>query len=65
VSNPVTGNTVVTGLSGNGFSLAQVLTAGPGGTASLTTNVPSGAAGRVNVQAIDAASDRTSNVVGL
>ena len=65
VSNPVTGNTVVTGLSGNGFSLAQVLTADPGGTASLTTNVPSGAAGRVNVQAIDAASDRTSNVVGL
>jgi hypothetical protein len=35
------------------------------GAASLTTNVPSGAAGRVNVQAVDAASDRTSNVVGL
>ncbi|MDP6941009.1 MAG: hypothetical protein QGH51_03185 [Planctomycetota bacterium] len=63
--NPLTGNTIVTGLSAYRFTLGQVLGANGSGMASYSTNVPSIAGGLVYVQAIDALSEQTTNVLGL
>lgn len=63
--NPLTGNTIVTGLSAYNFTLAAVMNANSSGAASHSEGVPAIAGGLVVVQAIDAVSEQTSNVVGL
>ncbi len=64
VTNPFSGNKVITGLSGSGFEIAAVVTSNPAGDVSLDTFVPA-AAGRVYAQAVDIVSDSVSNVVAL
>ena len=64
-TNPITGNTLVTGLSSTGFTVGYAGAADGAGNMSYNTNVPGGAAGLVHVQAIDLLSDGLSNVVSL
>ncbi|NQU47759.1 MAG: hypothetical protein HQ519_03855 [Planctomycetes bacterium] len=64
-TNPITGNTLVTGLSSTGFTLGFAGPADGSGNMSHTTFVPGAAAGLVAVQAIDLLSDGLSNVVSL
>lgn len=63
--NPITGNTVTTGLADAGFTVAAIVAADGSGAYSYGTNVPGAAAGLVSVQAADASTDALSNVVGL
>jgi hypothetical protein len=60
--NPITGNTLVTGLSSVNFTLGPVLQANGSGTSLYTTVVPPAAAGLVCVQAVDLTSDGLTNV---
>jgi len=64
-SNPITGNTLTTGLSSTGFTIADFGPADSSGLYSFTSPVPIAAAGLVSVQAADASSDGLSNVVDL
>ncbi len=61
-TNPITGNTVVTGLSSVNFTIGAMHAANGAGTAIHTTVVPPAAAGLACVQAIDLDSDGLSNV---
>jgi len=65
VFNPITGNTVITGLSSTRFTIAAIGAADASGNYTLARSVPSGAAGRVHVQAVDANTDGCSNVLSL
>jgi hypothetical protein len=65
VFNPITGNTVTTGLSSTRFTIAAIGAADASGNYTLARSVPSGAAGRVHVQAVDANTDGCSNVLSL
>ena len=61
-TNPITGNTVITGLSSTNFTVGATMSSDGGGVAFHTAQVPSAAIGLVCVQAIDLASDAVSNV---
>lgn len=63
--NPVTGNTVVTGLASTRFTIPFVGSADASGHVSYPATVPGAAAGLVFVQAVDASTDGLSNVLGL
>ncbi len=63
--NPLTGNTIVTGLASTRFTVAHIGGADAAGNYSHTTNVPGVAAGLVHVQAVDAVTDGLTNVVAL
>ena len=65
VFNPITGNTITTGLANAGFERAAVVAANGMGAYSYPANVPAAAAGLVSTQAIDATTDALSNVVDL
>ncbi|MBC8405706.1 MAG: hypothetical protein H8E15_10795 [Planctomycetes bacterium] len=63
--NPLTGNTIVTGLASTRFTVAYIGGADAAGNSSHTTNVPGAAAGLVHVQCVDAVTDGLTNVVAL
>jgi hypothetical protein len=63
--NPLTGNVLITGLSSVGITVQATLYADAAGNYSLSSNVPSGAAGLVCVQVVDLLSDGLSDVVCL
>ena len=65
VSNPITGNSVTTGLASTGFTIADLSAADGSGTSSYSAFVPSAAAGLVSVQSGDGLTDGLSNVVNL
>jgi len=63
--NPITGNTVTTGLADAGFTIAAIAGADGAGATSYGASVPGAAAGLVSVQAADASTDGLSNIVSL
>lgn len=63
--NPVTGNTLTTGLASAGFTIAEIFIHDGGGAYSHPANVPAAAAGLVSVQVADGITDGLSNVVDL
>lgn len=65
VFNPITGNTLVTGLASAQFTTAIIQNADGDGNCTATATVPPSAAGVIFVQAFDAATDRASAVAGL
>ncbi len=65
VVNPLTGNTLVTGLAATNFTIGSIVSADAFGNASFTTAVPAAAAGLVHCQAVDAVTNGLSNVVSL